>query len=60
MKVYYKEDDIYLATHCFKDDTDGTTDTDITGITLGPLGGDTGMVATIIALEDGHRKVVKF
>jgi len=51
---------MYPATHNFIAETDGTIDTNIDGITAGPLGFDSNMSATIIASEDGHRKVIKF
>ena len=49
---------IYLATYNFKDDADGTINNSITGLhTFSTT--DTNGVVTIVASEDGHRKVCK-
>lgn len=60
MKVYYGDDEAFLypATHNFKDEVDGTLNDDIEFITS-VAGTDTGKEASIIAEEDGHRKVLK-
>lgn len=53
MKVYYKEDDIYPGTYNFKDDTVGAEPDGWTVID------GAGCATTVIALLDGHRKVVQ-
>ena len=58
MKIYYKEDDIYPATHNFKDEADGTTNNDIDGL-YGFSTNDTNGAVVIVASDDGHRKIVK-
>jgi len=49
---------LYRGTYNFKDEVDGTTDTDITFITSAS-GTDTGREASIVASNDGHKKVMK-
>ena len=50
---------MYPATHNFKDEADGTTNTDIEPFTS-VSGTDSNKQAIVVGLEDGHRKVVKF
>lgn len=59
MKLYYLEHDLYPATYNFKDEVVGTSGTDITGIDA-EGGTDSNIQAIIVAVEDGHRKVIKF
>lgn len=50
---------MYPATHNFKDDAVGTTNNDISIFDYNS-GDDSAHEAIIVALEDGHRKLVKF
>ena len=50
---------MYPATYNFRDDENGTSDTDIEFIDS-VVGDDSNPIATIIALEDSHRKIIKF
>ena len=50
---------MYPATHNFKDEADGTSGEDI-GWIDSEIANDSTYSATIVASEDGHRKVIKF
>lgn len=59
MKVYYQEYELYPATYNFTNEADGTSGTNIDFIDI-EASNDSTYSAVITALEDGHRKIIKF
>jgi len=55
LKVYYRENGIFPATHNFKDEADGTSGTDIESITQ-----NTEDTCVIVSDYVGHKKVLHF